>query len=125
MLGRSPYNPTPYDDDWEDQPRQSFFHMWVLGLMVPMGIAYYSVGAVIARHATFTGRGATMLLEGREAIALGIAWTSAAVFLHCHYFWGNVYNQAWGAVLGKIFGAAGFIAGMGFLIIRVGLLGKG
>ena len=45
------------------------------------------------------------------------------MFLHCHYFRGNVYNQAWFAVLGKIVAACGFIAGVGTLIVRVGVLG--
>ena len=50
---------------------------------------------------------------------------SAAHFVHCHYFWGNVYNQAWLAVLGKIIGACGFIAGVAFVVIRNGVLGIG
>ena len=57
------------------------------------------------------------------AIAFGAAAASAGVFLHCHYFRGNVYNQAWFAVLGKIVAACGFIAGVGTLIVRVGVLG--
>ena len=50
---------------------------------------------------------------------------SIAVFMHCHYFWGNIYNQAWFAVLGKIIAGCGFIAGLGIVIIRVGILGRG
>ena len=48
---------------------------------------------------------------------------AVGVFLHFHYFWGNVYNQAWWAVLGKILSAA-FIAATVTLIIRVGILGR-
>ena len=59
---RFPYNPSAYDDDWEDQPSQG---------------------------------------------------------------WGNVYNQAWPAVLGKILAACGFVAGLGFLLIHNGVLGRG
>jgi hypothetical protein len=46
-----------------------------------------------------------------------------AIFLHCHYFWGNIYNQAWFAVLGKIIGAIVFIGATGFLIVRIGVYG--
>ena len=64
-----------------------------------------------------------MTLHGLNAVAIGIAFVSAAVFLHCHYFWGNIYNQAWFAVLGKIIGACGFIAGIGVVLVRNGVLG--
>jgi hypothetical protein len=51
------------------------------------------------------------------------AMLAAAVFMHCHYYWGNVYNQAWFAVLGKIVSACAFIGGLGTIIVRVGVLG--
>ena len=64
-----------------------------------------------------------MMLRGLNAMAFGVAWVSAALFVHCHYYWGNVYNQGWVAVLGKIIGACGFIAGVGFVLVRNGVLG--
>jgi hypothetical protein len=64
-----------------------------------------------------------MTLHGSNAAAFGVAWVSAGVFLHCHYFWGNVFNQAWFAVLGKIVAACGFIAGLAFVLVRNGVLG--
>jgi hypothetical protein len=125
MWSRFPYNPTPYDDDWEGQPSQGPFYQWVLGLGVPLVIAYFGLHAIITRQTHYSGRGATIDLTDANAVAIGIAWFSAAVFLHCHYFWGNIYDQAWFAVLGKILGAIGFIAGIGVLLVRCGIFGIG
>ena len=122
MWSRYPYNPSAYDDDWEDQPRQSAFHQWFVGVVVPIGLLAYGIGAIVNREVSF-GQRWPMTLHGENAIAFGIAWTSAGVFLHCHYFWGNLYNQAWPAVLGKIISACGFIAGLGVVLIRNGVLG--
>jgi hypothetical protein len=124
MWRRFPYNPTAYDDDWEDQPRQGAFYQWVLGVALPIVITGYGVHAIITRQAEFGSRSA-MTLHGFNAIAFGIAWVSAGVFVHCHYFWGNIYNQVWFAVLGKICSACGFIGGLGFVLIHNGVLGIG
>ena len=125
MWWRFPYNPTAYDDDWEDQPKQSAFHKWVLGIALPGAFLFYGIWIVLTRAAQFSGNQSTMELRGYNALAYGIAIISAAVFLHCHYFWGNVYNQAWFAVLGKIVAACGFIAALVFLCVRIGILGRG
>ena len=124
MWWRPPHNPTAYDDDWEDQPAQGPFYQWGLGVALPLALIGYGGSAIATREATFGGRIA-MTLHGPNAIAFGIAWVSAGVFVHCHYFWGNVLNQAWFAVLGKIVAACGFIAGLVFVLVRNGVLGIG
>jgi hypothetical protein len=63
--------------------------------------------------------------RGLNAVAFGAAWVAVAVFVHCHYFWGNIYSQSWFAVLGKIIAACGFIAAIVFVLIRNGVLGVG
>ncbi|MDB5325522.1 MAG: hypothetical protein JWM57_1091, partial [Phycisphaerales bacterium] len=97
-------------------------YKWCLGIALPMAMAGYGLYGVITRHIIMMGR-ASMQLTGRNAAALGIAGIAAAVFVHCHYFWGNIYDQAWFAVLGKILGASGFILALGYLMIRSGVLG--
>jgi hypothetical protein len=124
MRWRHPYNPTPYDDDWEDQPAQGPFHQWGLGVLLPLLLAAYGLRAVVTRQAQFVGGTIPMTLHGLNATAFGIAWISAALFLHCHYFWGNVQNQGAFAVLGKILSACGFIAALGLVLVRNGVLGK-
>jgi hypothetical protein len=102
----TPAQPDPYDDDWEDQPGQGPLYQWGLGVLLPLLALGYGVHAVSTGQAAY-GR-LPMTLHGTNALAFGTAVISAAVFLHCHYFWGNVYNQAWLAVLGKIVAACGF-----------------
>jgi hypothetical protein len=122
MFVRSPHNPSPYDDDWEDQPPQGPFFRWILGVSVPLAMVGLAARALVRREVNFSGRVA-ITLHGTNAVAFGVAIVAAAVFLHCHYYWGNVYNQAWFAVLGKIISACAFIAGLATVIVRVGVLG--
>ena len=119
-----PHNPTAYDDDWEDQPKQGPFYKWILGVVVPILAAAFGAHAVLARQAAFS-YDPPLNLYGLNAVALGGSAISLAVFLHCHYFWGNIYNQAWFAMLGKILAACGFVAGLIILIVRVGVMGVG
>lgn len=122
MWWRFPHNPTAYDDDWEDQPGQGPFYQWGLGVVLPLALIGYGVYAVAAQHVSF-GRPVSTTLQGLNAIAFGIGWICGGVFVHCHYFWGNIYNQAWFAVLGKIVGACGFIACLVFVLVRNGVFG--
>jgi hypothetical protein len=124
MWWRHPHNPTAYDDDWEDQPAQGPLYQWGLGLLVPLLLVGYGIYVIVTQHAVF-GNQPSMTLRGPNAVAFGVAWASAGAFLHCHYFWGNLYDQAWFAVLGKIVAACGFIAGLGFVLVRNGVLGIG
>ena len=120
---RRPHNPNAYDDDWEDQPAQGVFHQWGFGVLLPLLVAAYGVHAILAKQAML-GR-VPFELRGVNAMALGAALLGASFFLHFHYFWGNVYNQAWFAVLGKILSACAFIAGLGTIVVRVGVLSRG
>jgi hypothetical protein len=122
MWWRFPHNPTAYDDDWEDQPAQGAFYKWGLGAALPLVLAGYGGYAIVTRHAEFGSR-MPVTLRGLNAIAFGVAWFSAGVFVHCHYYWGNIYDQFWLAVLGKIVAACGFIAGLLFLLVHNGILG--
>ena len=121
MWSRILYNPSPYDDDFEDQPGQGPAYQWGLGAGLPLIVLGYGVRAAMIHQATF-GR-PPIMLHGINAVALGVAAIALAGFLHCHYFWGNIYNQAWFAVLGKIISAMAFIAGLGVMLVRVGVLG--
>jgi hypothetical protein len=125
MLQRFPHDPTAYDDDWEDQPKQGPFYKWVLGGAIPLAVCLYGFHAIVTQRAEYGRPEMALPLLGWNAIAFGIAAVSLAIFFHCHYFWGNIYNQAWFAVLGKMIAGIGFIVGLGVLIVRVGLLGIG
>ncbi len=122
-IHRFPHNPTPYDDDFEDQPTQSVFHQWVLGATLPACFLSYGIRTVLTGQATYTHY-ASIELRGIDAVAYGVSMIAIGVFLHFHYFWGNIFNQAWWAVLGKILSAAVFIVSTVTLIIRVGIFGR-
>ena len=122
MIWRFPHNPTAYDDDWEDQPGQGPFYQWLLGVAVPIGGLYSGLQSIFTEKFESFGQ-FPMTLHGLNAIAAGVAVVSAAVFMHCHYFWGNIYSQVWFAVLGKIIAACGFISGIGVVLVRNGVLG--
>ena len=124
MWWRWRYEPAAYDDDLEDQPSQGWFFKWVLGLAIPAALLAYGIWIVATREGTFRADQQTLQLHGTSAIAFGIATISVGLFMHFHYLWGNIYNQAWFAVLGWIISACGFIAGAVILIVRVGLFGK-
>jgi len=64
-----------------------------------------------------------MELHGPDAVALGIAFISVAVFFHCHCFWGNIYQLSASAVLGKILSIIAFIATLGYLFVQIFVLG--
>ena len=123
MPGRHGYEPTAYDDDWEGQPAQSAFHQWGLGAVVAAAVLAYGVWVIATGRAVVGRNGAAIPLYGLNAVAYGVAAASLGLVLHCHYFWGNVYDQAWPAVLGKIVGLCGAVGGLCVLIFRVGFLG--
>ena len=95
-----------------------------LGRGLPLTLLGYGLCGVLSQRTIFGGR-VSMTLRGPNAVGFGIAWISAGVFVHCHYFWGNIFDNAWFAVLGKIIAACGFIAGLAFVIVRYGIFGIG
>lgn len=119
---RVPHNPSAYDDVFEGQPAQSWWHKWMLGVVVPLGLIGFGLWIIIAQEITTIGRHRATF-HGINAISLGCAGVSIGLFLHFHYFWGNIYDQAWFAVLGKIVALIGLITSLAFVIVRVGLLG--
>lgn len=56
-------------------------------------------------------------------MALGLASVGAGIFLHCHYFLGNIFHLAVWAVLGKIASLILFIASLVYLLIHIGIFG--
>ena len=125
MLPRLPDNRvSAYDDDFEDIPSAGPLLKYLGGILLPLVLIAYGISCFLTGHGVMWGEYARLDLNGANALALGTASISLGVFLHCHYFWGNVYHLAAFAVAGKIIAAIGFIAGLGFLLIQVGVLGK-
>lgn len=124
MWIRRTREPTAYDDDLTDSPAEGGFFKWGLGMLAALAVAFYGVWVLVSGDGTFSGRTVSIDLHGFNAAAYGVAAIAIGVFLHCHYFWGNIYDNAWGAVLGKIISAATFIVAAVTLFVRVGVLGR-
>jgi hypothetical protein len=90
----------------------------------PLAVAIYAIHVLFVREISIGDR-SSWTFHGLNAIAFGVAACAAALFTHGHYFWGNIYSQAWFAVLGKIIGACAFIAALIFVLVRNGVMGIG
>jgi len=117
------YNPSPYDADWEDIPSSGPFPKWFGGVIVPLVLMALGTICVISGHAV-VGGDIPLELHGPNAVALGIAAISIALFFHCHYFWGNIYHLSFLATLGKIISMLAFIGSLGYLLVCVGIFGQ-
>ena len=95
-----------------------------VGIVLPLVLIGYGIWCFAAGHGVLWGEYTRLDLYGIKAIALGTASLSLGIFLHCHYFWGNIYHLAPFAVAGKKISAVGFIGSLGYLIVRIGGLGK-
>ena len=60
-----------------------------------------------------------MDLNGKKAVAMGLAWISASCFLHFHYFWGNLDRLRMFSGIGKTLSALGFICSFGYVLWKV------
>ena len=73
---------------FEDFPEPTFWSKWFGGIIIPMLVFALGARDCIEKQAVLRGRyGNHTNLSGDEAVALGLAWISAACFLHVHYFW--------------------------------------
>jgi hypothetical protein len=107
---------------FDDDPPSGILAKWFGGAFVPAGIGLYALSAIISQEARLPRRSYSSsagLLLGGDAVAYGIALLGAAIFVHCHYFWGNSKRLVEYFILGKMIGAAAFIGGVGWLLIRL------
>ncbi len=101
-------------DDIEDlsyPPSGGRVKMIVLGILLPLVIGYFAARAWMTQEAVWLGeRGATMIVKGVAAKALGVCYFGAAGFCHFRWFWGLVpaYRVfTIGIVLSMILGLGG------------------
>jgi len=71
-------------------PSPSFLSKWFGGVIVPVCLLIYALRCCILQKAVFWGgRSGSLELFGIPAVFLGLAWLSAAFFMHFHYFWSS------------------------------------
>ena len=124
MLPRVPDDQFATTDDDVDIPSSGPKSKYGAGVALPLLLIGYGIACFVTRHGVLIGEYNDLDLHGSKAVALGTASLSLGVFLHCHFFWGNVFHLSAFAVFGKIIAAVAFIASLGFLIVRVGVFGK-
>ena len=126
MFSRRPDHDADLFDDWSDLPPSSDALKYLAGIVLALFLVIYGLRCVISQHAMIPGtqRVEQIDFHGAKAIALGTASLSFGIFLHCHYYWGNVYQEYIVAALGKIVGLIGLIVSLVYLIIRTGIYGN-
>lgn len=91
---------------------------WIVGVGLAGLLAVYSIVCIVSQRALFL-RGRRRLgiveMQGTDAIAVGILYLSAALFMHCHWFWSAHPDYHGYAHLGKIAGLVGVVSGAGCL----------
>lgn len=115
---------TGYEDDFEDVPPAGFLPQYGGGVLLPLLLVGYGVSCIATGHGILAGDQNRLDVFGPDAVALGTACASLGLFLHCHYFWGNVYQMSPFAVVGKVVSALAFIGGLRYLIIHLGVFGR-
>ena len=105
------------DDDWEDLPAEGIWTTLGGGICFPLVLAIGAMICLIVRDVVVPWRIYRWHVSEANAVALGLAGLSLALFLHCHYFWGTFYGNVVLVQLGKIVSMAAFISSAGYLII--------
>jgi len=101
------------------------FPVWAYGIVCSGAIALYGVSCVVTQSALFVGGRRSfrsfLFVEytGNPAVALGLSYIAAAVFLHCHFCWSEHEKYHGYAALGKMGALVGVVAGIVFLVIDV------
>ncbi len=123
----------PYDyermveevEELADSAPRSVLNAWVLGVVASIVLAVYGARCIGTRSAHFIeGKPARIVvLEGRAAISLGVAYVCAGLFLNLHFFWSWRRRYHGYAQIGKAVAAVGFCGGLACFIFSVLVFG--
>jgi hypothetical protein len=101
-------------DRLSDRPEPTFWSKWFGGLIIPGLLAAYGAHCCWVQQATFHGRGGSALeLHGSAAVAYGVAWISAGLFAHFHYFWSSLERLHVFMDLGKLVALVALLGAIG------------
>jgi len=98
------------------------FSLWVYGIVSSSAIALYGLSCVATQTAKFIGHLLPVRIveyNGSRAVALGLSYFAAAVFLHCHFCWADHEKYYGYAAIGKVVSLVGAVAGLIFLVFDV------
>ncbi len=106
---------------WGGGPGGGWWAIVFGGIAVPLVLVGYGVSCIAMRRAWLFGHEVSLPVSGSEATSVGIAAITAGLFLHSHYFCGNLALLARWSWIGKVVGAIGFILGLGYVVVRLGV----
>ena len=94
--------------------------MWLSGMVLAAIPVVVGIRGIMSGHAVLPGRGRGNLhVAGTAAIALSIAYISAGIFIHFHYFWGLHEALYRWSEIGKIVAVTAFLASFGYALWHV------
>ena len=103
-------------DRFSDTPEPTFWSKWFGGLIVPILLVGYGLRCCMRQSALFHGTAdADLELQGRTAVVFGLAWVSAGLFAHFHYFWSTLKGFGIFTDIGKALSLIALIAAVGFV----------
>ena len=86
--------------------------MWLLGVLVPLVIGYFSVRDWVTGEAIWIGRGGSdMAVCGRAAKGLAITYLCVGLFCHFRWWWGLRGNYRVFEI-GTVVSLLGFLGGL-------------
>lgn len=109
-------------DDAEDlsySPSGGPMKMWLLGVGLALIPVSYGVHCLRTGHATLFGQNSDLDVHGSGATALAIAYLSAGLFIHAHWFWGLLPRCEAVSYVLKILATLIFLGSLGFAIYRI------
>lgn len=80
-------------EDFAYPPTGGKFKLIVVGIIIPVFIAYYGVNTWLAEEAYWPGRGGGVTLRGESARAMAVLYMSVASFVHFRWFWGLIQAE--------------------------------
>jgi hypothetical protein len=94
---------------------------WIVGVGIAALLALYAVICMISQRAMFLRVRPVRMIEmlGANAVAVGALYLSAALFLHCHWFWNSHPEYHGYAQLGKVASLVGVVGSLGYLFYNV------
>lgn len=88
----NPHRQTATDaEDLSYPPSGGRIKLVLLGILLPLAIAYFGVKAWVTEEAVWFGQGnSNIIVHGQTAKALAITYLSTCLFCHVRWFWGLI-----------------------------------
>jgi hypothetical protein len=65
---------------------RDLFYAWAIGVVGAALLAFYACSCIWTKSAIWYGEDAEIPCHGASAVAVGVLWLCAALYLHAHFF---------------------------------------